>query len=105
MTRTYNCELNAIATFNTPLERLWEAWTNPDHIVHWWGPKGFSNTIHSMDLREGGEWKITMHGPDGKNFPNLSIFREIVPLNKIVFEHFNPHFITTVFFDQQGDHT
>ena len=52
-----------------------------------------------MDLKKGGEWKMTMHGPDGTNFPNRSIFLEIIPNEKIVFEHFNPHFITTVHFE------
>jgi uncharacterized protein YndB with AHSA1/START domain len=51
-----------------------------------------------MDLREGGEWKLMLHGPDGRNFPNRSIFREIVPMKKIVFRHFNPDFVTTVLF-------
>jgi hypothetical protein len=46
-----------------------------------------------------------MHGPDGTNYPNRSVFKEIIPLKKIVFEHFNPHFITTVLFESQGDGT
>ncbi len=48
---------------------------------------------------------MTMHGPDGTNFPNRSIFREIIPFKKIVFEHFNPHFITTVLFESKGEET
>ena len=80
-------------------------WTNPDHIKNWWGPNGFTNTIHQMDFKEGGEWKLTMHGPDGTNYPNRSIFKEIVPFKKIVFEHFNPNFITTVLFESKGDAT
>lgn len=52
-----------------------------------------------MDFREEGLWKLTLHGPDGTNYPNRSIYKEIIPLKKIVFEHFNPHFITTVLFE------
>lgn len=92
-------------TFQAPVDLMWEIWTNPEHITHWWGPKGFTSTIHTLDFREGGEWTLTMHGPDGTNFPNRSIFKEIIPLKKIVFEHFNPHFITTVLFEARGEET
>ncbi|MEN9686705.1 MAG: hypothetical protein RLZZ28_2491 [Bacteroidota bacterium] len=82
---------------------IWEVWTRPEHIANWWGPDGFTNTIHKMDFQEGGEWSLTMHGPDGTNYPNRSIFREIIPFRKIIFEHFNPHFITTVHFEPRGE--
>ena len=58
-----------------------------------------------MNLREEGEWKLTLNGPDGKNYPNRSIFKEIIPFQKIVFEHFNPHFITTALFEEDGETT
>ena len=98
-------ELNITRTFIAPLELIWDVWTKPEHIIQWWGPDGFTNTIHQMDFREGGEWTLTMHGADGTNYPNRSVFKEIVPLQKIVFEHFNPHFITTILFTTQGDET
>ena len=50
---------------NAPRELIWEAWTNPEHIVNWWGPDGFITTIEKMDFRVGGEWKYMMVGPDG----------------------------------------
>jgi hypothetical protein len=56
-------------------------------------------------LEEGGEWKLTLHGPDGTNYPNRSIIKEIVSIKKIVFEHFNPHFITTVFLESKDEGT
>lgn len=105
MEQTPNREMQTITTLKAPIQPVWEVWTNPEHLVSWWGPNGFTNTIHKMDLRENGEWKFTMHGPDGTNYPNRSIFKEIIPLNKIVFEHFNPHFITTVLFESKGDET
>lgn len=90
---------------NAPIDLVWEVWTNPEHTANWWGPNGFTNTIHKMDFQEGGEWKLTMHGPDGKNYPNRSIFKEIIPFKKIVFEHFNPHFIAKVLFESKGKET
>jgi uncharacterized protein YndB with AHSA1/START domain len=98
-------EMSITKTFNAPVEFLWEVWTKPEHIANWWGPNGFTNTIHEMELKEGGEWRLTMHGPDGTNYPNRSIFKEIIPFKKIVFEHFNPHFNTTVLFDPKDGET
>jgi len=100
-----NREIRFVRTFKAPIELVWEVWTKPEYIAKWWGPNGFTNTIHVMEIQEGGEWKLTMHGPDGTNFPNRSIFKEIVPLKKIVFEHFNPHFFTTVLFKSNGGET
>lgn len=100
-----NRELRIIRTFKAPLELVWEVWTDPQHIIHWWGPSGYTTTISEMTFEEGGEWKLTLHGPDGTNYSNRSIFREIVPLKKIVFEHFNPHFFATIIFEQKGEGT
>jgi uncharacterized protein YndB with AHSA1/START domain len=73
--------------FNAPRELVWEAMTNPKHVIHWWGPRGFTTTTEQMDFRVGGIWKHVMHGPDGVNYPNEKVFKEIVPLEKIVFSH------------------
>jgi uncharacterized protein YndB with AHSA1/START domain len=59
-----------------------------------------------MDMRPDGEWNLVLHGPDGTDFDNKSIFREIVPLKKIVFEHLSyPGFLTTVEFEDLGEQT
>jgi len=97
--------LNISKELNAPVTQVWEVWINAEHIAHWWGPNGFTNTILKMDVQAGGEWLLTMHGPDGKNYPNKSIFSEIIPYKKIVFEHFNPDFITTIEFASEGDKT
>jgi uncharacterized protein YndB with AHSA1/START domain len=89
-------ELRIASTFKAPVDLVWEVWTNPQHLEKWWGPAGFASTINKMDFQEGGEWNLTMQGPDGTGYPNRSVFKEIIPFKKIVFEHFNPHFITTV---------
>ena len=73
--------------FDAPRELVWEAMTNPKHVIHWWGPRGFTNTMETMDFRVGGVWKHIMHGPDGVNYPNEKVFKEIVPMEKIVFTH------------------
>ncbi len=73
--------------FNAPRELVWEAMTNPKHVVNWWGPRGFSMTIQEMDFRVGGEWKHVLRGPDGVNYPNYSVFQEIVKPGRIVFSH------------------
>ena len=70
-----------------PRELVWQAWTEPQHVSKWWGPRGFSTTIKKMDFRVGGTWEHTMHGPDGTNYPNKSTFKEIVPLERITFLH------------------
>ena len=93
-----NTELRITKMLHAPLELVWDVWTNPKHIANWWGPNGFTDTIHTMDVSEGGEWRLTMHGPDGKNYPNKSVFIEIVQRKKIVFQHFNPNYIATIVF-------
>jgi uncharacterized protein YndB with AHSA1/START domain len=70
---------------HAPRELVWEAWTNPKHVVNWWGPRGFTNTTKQHDFRVGGYWEHTMHGPDGTNYPNKAKFLEIVPLERITF--------------------
>jgi len=98
-------ELRIERMLNAPIELVWEVWTDPEHIKNWWGPNGFANTIHKMDVEEGGDWLLTMHGPDGRNYANKSIFKEIVTHKRIVYQHFNPNFITTVEFEPQEDKT
>jgi uncharacterized protein YndB with AHSA1/START domain len=70
---------------HAPRELVWDAWTNPKHVVNWWGPRGFTNTLKRHEFRVGGYWEHTMHGPDGTNYPNKAKFLEIVPLESITF--------------------
>jgi len=103
---TKNRELRLTRMLNAPIDLVWEAWTKPEHIAQWWGPNGFSNTITKMDMVPGGEWDLVMHGPDGKNYPNKSIFKEVVPLKRIVYEHASyPHFVATIEFENRGEQT
>jgi uncharacterized protein YndB with AHSA1/START domain len=80
-------EIVSTREFEAPLGQVWEAWTNPALLAQWWGPKGFTNTFSRFDLQPGGHWVFVMHGPDGRDYPNESIFREIQPNERIVFDH------------------
>ena len=92
--------------FNAPIELVWKVWTGPEHIRNWWGPNGFTNTIFKMDVKPGGEWDFIMHGPDGTNYKNKSVFKEIVKHKKIVYEHVSgPKFLATIEFESQNDKT
>jgi uncharacterized protein YndB with AHSA1/START domain len=103
---TANRELTISRLLNAPIALVWEVWTDPNHIKNWWGPTGFTNTISKMDIQPGGEWNLIMHGPDGTDYNNKSIFKEIVTYQKIVYEHIStPKFTTTIQFEKQEDKT
>jgi uncharacterized protein YndB with AHSA1/START domain len=103
---TQDREIFISRLLNAPVELVWELWTQPEHIANWWGPNGFTNTIPAMDVKPGGEWHLVMHGPDGKDYQNKSIFKEITRYKKIVFEHVSyPRHLTTVEFEAQGEQT
>ncbi len=73
-----------------PRAHVFQAFSDPNRLKHWWGPEGFTNTIDQFDFRAGGAWRFTMHAPDGADFPNESEFVEIVPGERIVFVHERP---------------
>jgi uncharacterized protein YndB with AHSA1/START domain len=103
---TSDRELLITRLLKAPRELVWEVFTDPDHIKHWWGPAGFTNTIFRMDVQPGGVWEFIMHGPDGTDYKNKSIYREIVKPERIVFEHVSgPKFVTTITFTAEGDNT
>jgi uncharacterized protein YndB with AHSA1/START domain len=99
-------ELHFARMLDAPVKLVWEVWTNPEHIKRWWGPDGFTNTIHKMDIKPDGEWSLIMHGPDGSDYEIQSVFREIVKHKKIVYEqltHFK--YIATIEFEGRKDKT
>jgi len=102
---TADREISITRILNAPKELVFEAWTDPKHIPQWWGPNGFTTTIHEMDLRVGGKWRHTMHGPDGKDYPNEATFTEIVKPDLIKFTHALPKFDVTVTFEAVGNKT
>lgn len=73
--------------FNAPRELVFKVWIDPEHLSKWWGPNGFTTTFQSMDVRPGGTWIFTMHGPDGVDYPNRVVYSEVVPPEKLVYTH------------------
>ena len=80
-------EIRIIRLYDAPVQAVWDAWTDPEQVAKWWGPRGFTITTHSKDLRTGGSWIYTMHGPDGVDYPNSTLYLEVVPLAKLVYDH------------------
>lgn len=103
---TADREIRISRLLNAEVELVWEVWTDPEHIKNWWGPNGFTNTISKMEIKPGGEWDLVMHGPDGTDFKNKNIFKEIIVHKKLVYEHVSiPKFTATIEFEAQGEKT
>lgn len=96
---------------DAPRELVWEAWTQREHIDRWWGPDGFTTTTHEIDVRVGGIWRFIMHGPDGVDYNNRIVYREITPPERLVYGHDDDgegatgDFMSTVTFDDLGGTT
>lgn len=94
--------------YDAPVKAVWEAWTDPQQVAQWWGPRGFTLTTHSKDLRPGGIWHYTMHGPDGVDYPNKTLYHEVEKYHRLVYDHGAndiqaPLFrVTVVFTDLKG---
>lgn len=93
-----------------PRELVFEAWTKPEHVAQWWGPDGFTTTVHSMDVRVGGTLKMTYHGM-GATFLNVLRYTEIVPPERLCYTHGSGkeddpgEFEVTVTFDEENGNT
>jgi uncharacterized protein YndB with AHSA1/START domain len=102
-------EIATTRVLDAPRDVVWRAWTDPEQVVQWWGPKGFTTTIEEMDVRPGGVWRHTMHGPDGTDYPNRVVFLEVREPECIAYLHGEPgepdHFFATVILDDEGDKT
>jgi len=109
-TKTKSNEIRITRMYNAPIETVWDAWTDPKQVGKWWGPRGFTLTTHSKDLRPGGSWKYTMHGPDGVDYPNDTQYFEVEKYTKLVYDHGGnddqpPLFRVTVLFSMIDDKT
>lgn len=71
------CEIVVMRVFDAPREMVFDAWADPKQLVKWFGPDGFTTTVETFDLREGGTWVQVMHGPDGTNYPCTAMFTEV----------------------------
>lgn len=85
--KTAERELVITRLLDAPRELVFRAWTEPEHLIHWWGPNGFTNTFHAIDVTPGGVWHFTMHAPDGKDYPNRVVFEEITEPERITYRH------------------
>jgi len=97
---------------DAPRAMVWEACTAPKEIVKWWGPRGFTTTIHEMNVRPGGLWKSIMRGPDGTEYLNNCVFTEAVEPERIVYnlvggrkEDGDVHARVSLAFEAQGEKT
>lgn len=77
-------ELVITRILDAPRELVWEAWTDPERLTQWWGPKGFTTSTYKVDLRAGGGYFWCIKSPEGRDFGGVGVFQEIVPLEKIV---------------------
>jgi len=84
-TATPRTEVTLTRTFNAPRALVWKAWTDPQMMARWWGPKGFSNPVCEMDVRVGGRILIHMRAPDGRVHPMTGIFDEVAEPECLVF--------------------
>jgi uncharacterized protein YndB with AHSA1/START domain len=80
-------ELYITRVYDAPVKLVWDAWTDPAQVAQWWGPRGFTITTHSKDLRPGGSWVYTMHGPDGVDYPNSTKYYEVQEHALLVYDH------------------
>jgi uncharacterized protein YndB with AHSA1/START domain len=104
-------ELRIVREYDAPVQLVWDAWTDPEQVAQWWGPRGFTLTHHSKDLRPGGHWHYTMHGPDGTDYENRAAYLEVEPLKKLVYDHGGNHDrpalfrVTAIFTEKNGKTT
>jgi len=103
-------EIHISRIYDAPIKMVWEAWTNPEQLAKWWGPRGFTITTHKHDVSTGGIWDYTMHGPDGVDYPNKTKFLEVEKYSRMVYDHGGndekkPMFRVTVNFSETAGKT
>ena len=108
--RNKSSEITLQRVYDAPLKSVWEAWTIAEEVAQWWGPRGFTITTHSRDLRTGGHWHYTMHGPDGTDYENTTQYLDVVPEQRLVYDHGGhkdrpPLFRMTVLFTERNGRT
>lgn len=101
-----DCEIVSSRIINEPIELVFEAWANPNHLKNWWGPAGFTNTFLEHDFRVGGKWRFIMHAPDKGNFANECTFIKIEAPTIIAWQRISkPIFQVVATFEAQNSKT
>lgn len=104
--RAADRELVTSRVIAAPRARVYAAFADPALLARWWGPAGFSNTFETFELCAGGSWRFVMHGPDGTDYPNESVFVEVLPEQRVVFNHVSaPSFEMSITFSDHGPRT
>lgn len=80
-------EIYITRIYEAPVKAVWDAWVDPKQVAKWWGPRGFTITTKSKDVRVGGKWIYTMHGPDGTDWPNVTVYHEVEKYSRLVYDH------------------
>jgi uncharacterized protein YndB with AHSA1/START domain len=88
-----------------PRSKVFEAFADATCLATWWGPEGFRNTFDVFEFRPQGQWKFVMHGPDGTDYPNESIFLDVSPARVVIRHVSAPHFTLTVTLADQAEAT
>ena len=73
--------------YDAPVKMVWDAWTDPEKVAKWWGPRGFTITTQHKDTRTGGSWNYIMHGPDGVDYVNKTKYLEVEKYSRLVYDH------------------
>lgn len=103
---TADREIGTTRVFAAPRALVWKAWSTPEHLGQWWGPNGFTTTTKVFELKPGGQWLFTMHGPDGTDYRNDIVFTAVVEPERLEYDHGpSPVFHTTVTFEEEGENS
>ncbi len=81
-------ELVITRIIDAPLEMVWKAWTIPEHVMRWWGPKDYTSPTCKIDLREGGKYIFCMRAPEyqgGQDSYTAGVYTKIVPMQRLEF--------------------
>lgn len=107
MNPPHGTAITSTRVFAAPREVLFDLFADPEQLAHWWGPEGFTSTFEQFDFEPGGAWRFTMHGPDGKDYPNANDFVEIERPERIVFDHVQEDhgFRMTMTYEREGEDT
>lgn len=82
---TKTTEMVITRIFDAPRELVWKAWTEPEHLMRWWGPRGFTSPTCKIDLRVGGQYFFCMRSADGQDYYTTGVYRKIDPLHELVY--------------------